>query len=77
MLQELVLRRHGEELEDELVGVGQEVVVLVDFPGLPSSLQPFGYIQIRIPEDTVCHVIFCFHQKNKQFYTVVARRNIY
>ena len=38
VLEELVLGGEGEELEDELVGVGEEVVVLVDLPGLACRL---------------------------------------
>ena len=38
MLKELVLGSQGEELEDELVRVGEEVVVLVDLPGLTCRL---------------------------------------
>ena len=38
MLEELVLRGEGEELEDELVRVGEEIVVLVNLPGLACRL---------------------------------------
>ena len=38
MLQQLVLRRLREELKDELVGVREEIVVLVDLPRLPGGL---------------------------------------
>ena len=38
VLEELVLGGEGEELEDELVRVGEEVVVLVDLPRLTRRL---------------------------------------
>ena len=39
MFEELVLGSQGEELEDELVGIGEEVVVLVDLARLSGSLR--------------------------------------
>jgi len=44
MLQELMLGGHGEELEDELVRVGEEVVVLVDLSRLPCRLKEISLI---------------------------------
>ena len=39
VLEELVLGGQREELEDELVGIGEEVVVLVDLARLSGSLR--------------------------------------
>ena len=39
VLEELVLGGEREELEDELVGIGEEVVVLVDLTCLSGSLR--------------------------------------
>ena len=39
LLHELVLWLHWEKLEDELVWVGEEVVVLVDLPCLLTRLK--------------------------------------
>ena len=39
VLEELVLGGEREELEDELVGIGEEVVVLVDLTSLSGCLR--------------------------------------
>ena len=39
VLEELVLGGEREELEDELVGIGEEVVVLVDLARLSGCLR--------------------------------------
>ena len=39
VLEELMLGGEREELEDELVGIGEEVVVLVDLTRLSGSLR--------------------------------------